>query len=206
MEAILDAGLAYTSGAQWLADHVLAHRKVIAVSGTHGKTTTTSLLVWLLNQAGLSPGFLIGGVQQNLNSNASLGHGPWFVIEADEYDTAFFDKRPKFMHYRPDHLIINNLEYDHADIYPDLESIQTQFSYLLRTLPSRGQVIYPAQMPTLDAVIETARSKKVAFGTGASALWLEGDRLCFESGEALACSLIGIPCSVALHWLNLKCH
>ncbi|MDE1929147.1 MAG: UDP-N-acetylmuramate:L-alanyl-gamma-D-glutamyl-meso-diaminopimelate ligase, partial [Burkholderiales bacterium] len=130
MEAILDAGAAYTSGPQWLAEQVLARRHVLAVAGTHGKTTTTAMLAWILEQAGLRPGFLVGGVPLNFGVSARLGAGLPFVIEADEYDTALFDKRSKFVHYRPRTAILNNLEHDHADIFPDLAAIETQFHHL----------------------------------------------------------------------------
>ncbi len=141
VEAMLDRGMAYTSGPQWLAEHVLREKHVIAVAGTHGKTTTTAMLTWILEDAGLAPGFLIGGVPSNFDSTARFGSGPHFVIEADEYDTAFFDKRAKFVHYRPRTAILNNLEYDHADIYPDVASIRRQFNQLLRTVPAAGRLI-----------------------------------------------------------------
>lgn len=143
IEDVLNAGKHYISGPQWLYDNILVNKKVIAVSGTHGKTTTTSMLSFILHQSGLAPGFLIGGIAPDFNTSASLGTGDWFVIEADEYDSAFFDKRPKFMHYRPEIAIINNLEFDHADIYPDINAIQQQFSYLLRTIPGNGLVLAP---------------------------------------------------------------
>jgi UDP-N-acetylmuramate: L-alanyl-gamma-D-glutamyl-meso-diaminopimelate ligase len=141
VEAMLDRGMPYTSGPLWLAEQVLHSRHVIAVTGTHGKTTTTAMLTWILEHAGLSPGFLVGGVPGNFDSSARLGRAPFFVIEADEYDTAFFDKRAKFVHYRPRTAILNNLEYDHADIYPDVASIRRQFNQLLRTVPGSGQLI-----------------------------------------------------------------
>ncbi len=141
VEAMLDRGLPYTSGPLWLAEHVLQGRHVLAVAGTHGKTTTSSMLAWILEHAGLQPGFLIGGVPSNFESTARLGTAPYFVIEADEYDTAFFDKRAKFVHYRPRTAILNNLEYDHADIYPDVASIRRQFHQLLRTVPGAGRLI-----------------------------------------------------------------
>ena len=140
VEAMLDRGMAYSSGPQWLAEHVLRDKHVIAVAGTHGKTTTTAMLTWILEDAGLAPGFLIGGVPGNFDSTARFG-GKYFVIEADEYDTAFFDKRAKFVHYRPRTAILNNLEYDHADIYPDVASIRRQFNQLLRTVPAAGRLI-----------------------------------------------------------------
>ena len=153
MEAILDAGERYQSGPQWLAEQVLASRWVLAVAGTHGKTTTASLLAWILDEAGLRPGFLIGGVASNFDVSARLGAGRYFVIEADEYDTAFFDKRSKFVHYRPRTAILNNLEFDHADIFRDLEAIETQFHHLVRTVPRSGKVIYEATQASLERVL-----------------------------------------------------
>jgi UDP-N-acetylmuramate: L-alanyl-gamma-D-glutamyl-meso-diaminopimelate ligase len=153
MEAVLDAGAAYTSGPQWLAEHVLPGRHVLAVAGTHGKTTTTSMLAWVLEQAGLQPGFLAGGVPLNFGVSARLGQGKTFVIEADEYDTAFFDKRSKFVHYRPRTAILNNLEHDHADIFPDLGAIETQFHHLVRTVPSRGRLVVNARDEALQRVL-----------------------------------------------------
>jgi UDP-N-acetylmuramate: L-alanyl-gamma-D-glutamyl-meso-diaminopimelate ligase len=141
VESMLDRGMAYTSGPQWLAEQVLREKHVIAVAGTHGKTTTTAMLTWILEEAGLAPGFLVGGVPSNFDSTARLGKGPFFVIEADEYDTAFFDKRAKFVHYRPRTAILNNLEFDHADIYPDIAAIRRQFNQLLRTVPAAGRII-----------------------------------------------------------------
>lgn len=154
MEAVLDAGKPYVSGPEWLAENILSRYKVIAVAGTHGKTTVTSMLAFILLQAGLNPGFLIGGVATNFETSARLGDGAWFVIEADEYDSAFFDKRPKFMHYRPECAILNNLEFDHADIYSDLAAIQQQVYYLLRTIPSKGEVLYPRDDEALNQVME----------------------------------------------------
>jgi UDP-N-acetylmuramate: L-alanyl-gamma-D-glutamyl-meso-diaminopimelate ligase len=144
VEALLDRGLPFASGPEWLAREVLKDRWVIAVAGTHGKTTTTSLVAWILEYAGLAPGFLIGGVPANFNTSARLGAAPFFVIEADEYDTAFFDKRAKFVHYHPRTLVLNNLEFDHADIYPDIASIQRQFHHLVRTVPGSGAIIWNA--------------------------------------------------------------
>ncbi len=143
IEAILNKGLPYTSGPQWLAENVLHKMWVLGVAGTHGKTTTASMLAWVLEYAGLGAGFLIGGVPQNFSVSARLpqNESPFFVIEADEYDTAFFDKRSKFVHYRPRTAILNNLEYDHADIFPDLNAIQTQFHHLVRTVPSEGLIV-----------------------------------------------------------------
>lgn len=143
VEYILDRKIAYTSGPQWLLEHVLKDRWVLAVSGTHGKTTTSSMLTWILQYAGMAPGFLIGGVPQNFDCSARLGNAPFFVIEADEYDTAFFDKRSKFVHYRPNTLVINNMEFDHADIFRDISDIQRQFHHLIRMVPSNGLILSP---------------------------------------------------------------
>ncbi|MEO0421120.1 MAG: UDP-N-acetylmuramate:L-alanyl-gamma-D-glutamyl-meso-diaminopimelate ligase [Pseudomonadota bacterium] len=159
IEYMLDERLPYVSGPQWLGEHVLRHRHVLAVAGTHGKTTTTSMLAWILEQAGLAPGFLVGGVPANFGVSARLGGNgdhpsPYFVIEADEYDTAFFDKRSKFVHYHPCTLILNNLEYDHADIFPDLGAIETQFHHVVRIVPREGQVIANAGSAALGRVLE----------------------------------------------------
>ena len=153
MEAILNMGLPYTSGPQWVGEHILRGRKVLAVAGTHGKTSTSSMLAWVLQQAGLNPGFLIGGVPGGFGVSATLGQGDCFVIEADEYDTAFFDKRSKFVHYRPVVAVLNNLEFDHADIFPDLAAIETQFHHLVRTVPSEGRVVCPAKTDSLERVL-----------------------------------------------------
>jgi len=158
VEAILDAGAPYTSGPQWLAEQVLATRHVLAVAGTHGKTGTSAMLAWVLEQAGLQPGFLIGGVPLNFGISARLGsdsgkHRPCFVIEADEYDTAFFDKRSKFVHYRPRTAILNNLEFDHADIFADLGAIETQFHHLVRSVPASGRLIVNSREAALDRVL-----------------------------------------------------
>ncbi len=169
MEAILDAGAAYTSGPQWLAEHVLQGRHVLAVAGTHGKTTTTAMLAWMLEQAGLQPGFLVGGVPLNFGVSARLGAvgvGTPFVIEADEYDTALFDKRSKFVHYRPRTAVLNNLEHDHADIFPDLAAIETQFHHLVRTVPSTGRLIVNARDEALQRVLARGCWSEVQrFGT-----------------------------------------
>lgn len=154
MEAVLDAGLRYASGPQWLAEHVLQGRHVLAVAGTHGKTTTTAMLAWILEAAGQSPGFLVGGVPQNFGVSARLGTGRGFVIEADEYDTAFFDKRSKFVHYRPRTAILNNLEFDHADIFADVAAIETQFHHLVRTVPASGRLVVNAREASLAHVLE----------------------------------------------------
>jgi UDP-N-acetylmuramate: L-alanyl-gamma-D-glutamyl-meso-diaminopimelate ligase len=152
VEYVLARGLPYCSGPQWLAEHVLQDRWVLAVAGTHGKTTTTSMLTWILHHAGLKPGYLIGGVPINFQCSADLGESPFFVIEADEYDSAFFDKRSKFVHYRPRTAILGNLEFDHADIFADLPAIQTQFSHLLKIIPGNGLVLAPAADQNLAAV------------------------------------------------------
>jgi len=153
MEAILDAGAPYTSGPQWLADNVLHGRHVLAVAGTHGKTSTTSMLAWALEQAGLEPGFLVGGVPLNFGVSARLGKGKTFVIEADEYDSAFFDKRSKFVHYRPRTAVLNNLEFDHADIFDDLKAIERQFHHLVRTVPAHGRIVVNAREESLQRVL-----------------------------------------------------
>lgn len=172
VEAVLDRGLRYTSGPAWLAEHVLADRWVLAVAGTHGKTTTTSMLAWMLDHAGLDPGFLIGGVPGNFGASARLGAGRFFVVEADEYDTAFFDKRAKFVHYRPRTAILNNLEYDHADIYPDVASIRRMFHQLVRTIPAAGQLIVRTPDAELDAALEMGVWTPVErFGQTAPAGW-----------------------------------
>jgi len=153
VERVLDDGLRYTSGAQWLAEEVLHGRWVLAVAGTHGKTTTASMLAWILEHAGLQPGFLIGGVPLDFGVSARLGEGPFFVVEADEYDTAFFDKRSKFVHYRPRTLVLNNLEFDHADIFADLAQIQRQFHHLVRTVPGSGLIVAPRSDAALAEVL-----------------------------------------------------
>ena len=153
VEYVLARGLRYSSGPQWLAEHVLQDRWVLAVAGTHGKTTTASLLAWILESNDLKPGFLIGGVPGNFGVSARLGEAPFFVVEADEYDTAFFDKRSKFVHYHPRTLVINNLEFDHADIFASLEAIQTQFHHLVRTVPNNGLIIKPVADAAVDEVI-----------------------------------------------------
>jgi UDP-N-acetylmuramate: L-alanyl-gamma-D-glutamyl-meso-diaminopimelate ligase len=154
MEAILERGLAYTSGPQWLADNMLRDKWVLAVAGTHGKTTTSAMLAWVLEDAKLNPGFLVGGIPQNFGVSARLTDSPFFVIEADEYDTAFFDKRSKFVHYRPRTAILNNLEYDHADIFPDLAAIETQFHHLVRTVPGNGLIVANGTDANLERVLE----------------------------------------------------
>ncbi|MEW6646428.1 MAG: UDP-N-acetylmuramate:L-alanyl-gamma-D-glutamyl-meso-diaminopimelate ligase [Pseudomonadota bacterium] len=154
VEHVLNHGIPYTSGPQWLAEHVLRDKWVLAVAGTHGKTTTASMLAWILDYAGMAPGFLIGGVPHNFGLSARAGDTPFFVVEADEYDTAFFDKRSKFVHYRPRTAILNNLEYDHADIFPDLGAIERQFHHLVRTVPGQGLILAPAQDAALARVLQ----------------------------------------------------
>ena len=168
MEAILDAGLPYISGPQWLAENVLQGRHVLAVAGTHGKTTTTSMLAWILECAGMKPGFLVGGVPLNFGVSARLGQNSgqrYFVIEADEYDTAFFDKRSKFVHYRPKTAVLNNLEFDHADIFDNLAAIERQFHHLVRTVPASGRVVYNGYDASLQRVLDMGCwSEQVGFG------------------------------------------
>jgi UDP-N-acetylmuramate: L-alanyl-gamma-D-glutamyl-meso-diaminopimelate ligase len=154
LEAILARGLPYTSGPQWLAEHILPGKWVLAVAGTHGKTTTSSMLAWILEDAGLNPGFLIGGVPQNFGKSANFSESSFFVVEADEYDTAFCDKRSKFVHYRPRTAILNNLEFDHADIFSDLAAIETQFHHFVRTIPSNGLIVSNAAEPALERVLK----------------------------------------------------
>ncbi|NIC04453.1 UDP-N-acetylmuramate:L-alanyl-gamma-D-glutamyl-meso-diaminopimelate ligase [Billgrantia bachuensis] len=182
VEALLDQGIPYTSGPQWLAEHVLCGRRVIAVAGTHGKTTTASLAAWLLESAGLEPGFLIGGVPRNFGVSARLGAaGSPFVVEADEYDTAFFDKRSKFVHYRPEIAILGNLEFDHADIFADLAAIERQFHHLVRTVPGRGRLLVADGEPALDRVLGMGCWTPVErFGDGAASPW----RLVLERDDA----------------------
>jgi UDP-N-acetylmuramate: L-alanyl-gamma-D-glutamyl-meso-diaminopimelate ligase len=172
VEAMLDRGMPYTSGPAWLAEHVLQGRHVLAVAGTHGKTTTSSMLAWILEYAGLEPGFLIGGVPTNFDATARLGSASHFVIEADEYDTAFFDKRAKFVHYRARTAVLNNLEYDHADIYPDVAAIRRQFNQLLRTVPAAGRLIVNGDDAELRATLSmgcwTPLETFGAAGTGAA--------------------------------------
>jgi UDP-N-acetylmuramate:L-alanyl-gamma-D-glutamyl-meso-diaminopimelate ligase len=187
MEAILDAGLPYTSGPQWLAEHVLQGRHVLAVAGTHGKTTTTSMLAWILHSAGLTPGFLVGGVPLNFGISARLGAQapgqprPLFVIEADEYDTAFFDKRSKFVHYRPRTAVLNNLEFDHADIFDDLAAIERQFHHLLRTVPATGRVVVNGLEESLARVLHQGCWSEVrSFGAAVSDFCAAGAPQAFD--------------------------
>ncbi|MDM8348033.1 UDP-N-acetylmuramate:L-alanyl-gamma-D-glutamyl-meso-diaminopimelate ligase [Pseudomonas sp. sp1636] len=188
VEYVLNQGLPYVSGPQWLADHVLQGRWVLAVAGTHGKTSSSSMLAWVLEHAGMSPGFLIGGVPQNFGISARLGGTPFFVVEADEYDSAFFDKRSKFVHYRPRTAILNNLEFDHADIFPDLAAIERQFHHLVRTIPGDGLIIHPTSEPALKRVIEMGCWTPVQT-TGEGGQWQA--RLLSDDGSRFAVSFAG---------------
>ena len=203
IEQVLDQRLRYVSGPQWLGETVLAERQVLAVAGTHGKTTTTSILAWLLESAGREPGFLVGGVPANFGISARLGQGDAFVIEADEYDTAFFDKRSKFVHYRPSVAILNNLEYDHADIFPDVAAIQRQFHHLVRIVPGNGRLIVNAEDPLLAQVLAMGCWSPVdSFGIDA------GDwraRLVEADGSVFAVSHNGVEIGV-VHWPLLGRH
>jgi UDP-N-acetylmuramate: L-alanyl-gamma-D-glutamyl-meso-diaminopimelate ligase len=174
MEAILDRNLAYTSGPQWLADTVLREKWVLAVAGTHGKTTTSAMLAWILDDARMRPGFLVGGIPQNFGMSARLTDSAFFVIEADEYDTAFFDKRSKFVHYRPRTVVLNNLEYDHADIFPDVAAIETQFHHLVRTIPGNGLIVANGRDASLDRVFERGLWTPVE-RFGSSGGWTAGE-------------------------------
>ena len=196
MEAILESGAPYTSGPQWLSEHVLQGRHVLAVAGTHGKTSTTSMLAWILEAAGLEPGFLVGGVPLNFGVSARLGkvaagHARnYFVIEADEYDTAFFDKRSKFVHYRPRTAVLNNLEFDHADIFDDLPAIERQFHHLVRTVPGLGRLVVNGLEESLTRVLAQGCWSEVrSFGAAVSDFSAVGEPHCFEvlsHGQKLA--------------------
>jgi UDP-N-acetylmuramate: L-alanyl-gamma-D-glutamyl-meso-diaminopimelate ligase len=188
IEAVLERSLAYTSGPEWLAAAVLRERWVLAVAGTHGKTSTSSMLAWILEDAGLAPGFLIGGIPQNFALSARLGEAPFFVIEADEYDTAFFDKRAKFVHYRPRTLVLNNLEYDHADIYPDLAAIERQFQHLLRTVPGGGLIVCNGADAALQRVL-------------AAGCWTPVERFAAAGVPAAGVPVAGTPAAgLAVQW------
>jgi UDP-N-acetylmuramate: L-alanyl-gamma-D-glutamyl-meso-diaminopimelate ligase len=172
IEYLLNNGIRYCSGPQWLSEHILGQRWVLAVSGTHGKTTTTSMLAWILHRAGRQPGFLIGGMPRNFDLSARVGGGGIFVVEADEYDTAFFDKRSKFVHYRPTTLVINNLEHDHADIFPDLAAIQRQFHHLIRTIPGKGRIIRRSPDLAIDELLAMGCWSSIeSFSDAPSADW-----------------------------------
>jgi UDP-N-acetylmuramate: L-alanyl-gamma-D-glutamyl-meso-diaminopimelate ligase len=198
VEAVLSDGRRYTSGAQWLSDAVLPGRTTLAVAGTHGKTTTTTILTYLLQAAGRAPGFLIGGVAEDFGVSARLGQGAEFVVEADEYDTAFFDKRSKFVHYRPRVAILNNLEYDHADIFPDVAAIQRQFHHLVRTVPGNGRLIVNGADAHLDQVLAMGCWTPVErFGFDASLDW--SARLLSADGSAFAVLKNGVELG-QVHW------
>lgn len=207
MEAILDAHLPYTSGPQWLAQHLLHNRWVLAVAGTHGKTTTSSMLTWILEYAGLAPGFLIGGVPENFGLSARLGHidgeqtlSPFFVIEADEYDTAFFDKRSKFVHYQPKTAVLNNLEFDHADIFPDLAAIERQFHHLVRIVPRNGLIVTNGRDEALQRVLRQGCWTPVEkFGVD------EGWQITTEHDQSQSIRFQGEP-QGTLHWELLGEH
>ena len=202
VDYILNHKLNYISGAQWMGEQVLRKQHVLAVSGTHGKTTTTALLTWILEAAGVQPGFLIGGVPKNFDCTSRLGAGKYFVIEADEYDTVFYDKRSKFLHYYPDTLIVNNIEYDHADIFPDMESIKKQFQYLLRTVPSNGAVIYPAIDAHIPDVIQRGCWGKQII-TGDQKSWHA--KLIKEDGSVFECYFSEKKCA-EIEWALVGNH
>jgi len=204
VEAVLDEGRRYTSGAQWLSERVLPGRDTLAVAGTHGKTTTTTILTYLLEAAGRSPGFLIGGVAEDFGVSARVGQGREFVVEADEYDTAFFDKRSKFVHYRPLVAILNNLEYDHADIFPDVAAIQRQFHHLVRTVPRRGRLIVNGEDARLAEVLAMGCWTPVErFGFDPAQEW--SARLIREDGSAFAVRHQGREIG-EVHWPLLGRH
>ena len=196
LEEILDRGLPYVSGPQWLSEQVLVGRWVLAVAGTHGKTTTTSMLAWILEYAGLKPGFLVGGVPANFGLSARLTDSPFFVIEADEYDTAFCDKRSKFVHYRPRTLILNNLEFDHADIFADLAAIETQFHHLVRTVPRSGRIVANRRAEAIARVLERGCWSELEWFDDVDGWSLAGDSgraQCRLAGEALGEFALVLP-------------
>jgi UDP-N-acetylmuramate: L-alanyl-gamma-D-glutamyl-meso-diaminopimelate ligase len=206
VEAVLNAQQPYTSGPQWLAENILQDRWVVAIAGTHGKTTTSSMVAWILEHAGLNPGFLIGGVPENFGVSARLGDSPFFVVEADEYDSAFFDKRSKFVHYHPRTCVLNNLEFDHADIFPNLEAIQTQFHHLVRTIPGNGLIIAPQEDEALQAVLKKGCWTPVAFSAKqphAEADWYY--QMLNSEGSAFEVFYQGEPIG-EVHWSLLGAH
>lgn len=207
VEYVLAEGIPYTSGPQWLHDHVLPGKWVLAVAGTHGKTTTSSMLAWILEYAGMAPGYLIGGVTKNFPSSARLGETPFFVVEADEYDSAFFDKRSKFVHYNPRTVILNNLEFDHADIFPDLAAIQKQFHHLLRTVPNNGLVISPVDDGALNEVLtQGCWTPQQKFGLSDSTAAPEWQaQLLADDGSAFAVFHEGIEVA-KVHWEQTGLH
>lgn len=196
VEYVLEKGLRYTSGPQWLSEHLLQDKWVLACAGTHGKTTTSSMLAWILEYAKMAPGYLIGGVPGDFGISARLGESPFFVIEADEYDSAFFDKRSKFVHYRPRTVVLNNLEFDHADIFEDLVAIQKQFHHLVRIIPQNGLVVLPAEDENLEQVLSqglwsdkqyTAIDKKLEAGWSAQLIKADGSEFSVSfNGEPVA--------------------
>jgi len=202
IESMLDRGLRYCSGPEWLKDNLLRDRWVLAVAGTHGKTTTASMLAWVLEDAGLDPGFLIGGVPLDFGLSARLGSEPFFVVEADEYDTAFFDKRSKFVHYGPRTLILNNLEFDHADIFEDLPQIQRQFHHLVRTVPGGGLIVHPPSDQALEQVLELGCwTPREGFGEGGD--W--SAQLLAPDGSAFRVLFAGEP-QGEVHWGHTGLH
>jgi UDP-N-acetylmuramate: L-alanyl-gamma-D-glutamyl-meso-diaminopimelate ligase len=211
VEALLDRGIPYSSGPEWLARTVLGERWVLAVAGTHGKTTTAAMLAWILEDAGLAPGFLIGGIPGNFKVSARLGELPFFVIEADEYDTAFFDKRAKFVHYRPRTLVLNNLEFDHADIYPDLAAIERQFHHLVRTVPGSGRILVHGGEASLERVLAqgcwSGLERFGRQGVAAAAAPLQWSALLAPAsdGSAFTVTLDGAACG-EVRWPLLGLH
>ena len=200
VERVLDARIPYTSGPDWLSRELLFQRWVMAVAGTHGKTTVSSMLAWILEKAGLQPGFLIGGVPENFGVSARLSDSPFFVIEADEYDTAFFDKRSKFLHYRPLTLILHNLEFDHADIFSDLQQIKTQFHYLLRSVPSTGQLLINGDSLALaDVVAMGCWSRRQFYSLGGSTPW-QALPMTEDGSQFLVCNGEPGQAPVELQW------
>ncbi len=204
VEAILNQNLPYTSGPEWLAENLLRQRQVIAVSGTHGKTTTTSMVAHILDKCGYSPGFLVGGIPNNFGLSARLGKGSVFVVEADEYDTAFFDKRSKFIHYHPRVLVMNNLEFDHADIFADLAAIQTQFHHLIRIVPGEGQIIYPALDENISQVLaQGCWSQQISFGFKQGMWQAQLDK---DDGTEFQLSIGGEAVASKVHWSQMGEH
>ena len=202
VEYILDHDLPYTSGPQWLAEHVLRDRWVIAVAGTHGKTTVTSMIAWILESAGLSPGFLVGGIPENFGVSARIGDAPFFVLEADEYDTAFFDKRSKFIHYRPRTVVLNNIEYDHADIFPDLDAIMRQFHHLIRVVPGNGLIVRAARDANISEILSMGCWTPVKKFGEKDANW----RATLRSGDGSAFEVRGEGAKGDVDWSLLGQH
>ncbi len=211
VEAVLERNIPYVSGPEWLAREVLADRWVLAVAGTHGKTTTAAMLAWILEEAGLSPGFLIGGLPGNFELSARLGELPFFVIEADEYDTAFFDKRAKFVHYHPRTLVLNNLEFDHADIYPDLAAIERQFHHLVRTVPGSGRILVHGSDAALARVLGMGcwsgveHFARVGAAAGGIALSWSAELAPGSDGSAFVVRSGGVPCG-EVRWPLIGLH